>query len=47
VRPQAAVEPSPVGNEDLRLLERVEELTVEQLITELGVERLDVAVLPG
>ena len=32
---------------DLRLLERVEDLAVEQLVSELAVEALDVAVLPG
>ena len=47
MRAQAVVEPSPFGNEDLRLLQRVEDVAVEELISELAVERLDVAVLPG
>src|SRR5664280_1797560 len=47
VRPQTVVEPPPAGDEDLRLLERVEEFAVQEFVTQLAVERLDVAVLPG
>src|SRR5664280_477313 len=47
MRPQAVVEPPPARDDDLRLLERVEELTVQQFVTQLAVERFDVAVLPG
>lgn len=38
---------SPGLDDDLGLLQRVEDLAVQQLIPELPVERLDVAVLPG
>ena len=46
MRPQAVVEAPPVGDEDLRLFERGEELGVQELVSELAVERFDVAVLP-
>src|SRR5918994_4974333 len=38
--------PSPALDDDLGFLERVEDLAVEQLVPELRVEALDVAVLP-
>jgi hypothetical protein len=37
----------PRLDHDLCLLEAVEDLPVEQLIAELAVEALDVAILPG
>ena len=47
MRADGVVVPSPGFDQDLRLLQRVEDLAVEQLVAELGVEALDVAVLPG
>src|SRR3954463_2938575 len=41
------VVPPPALDDDLGLGQRVEDLTVEQLVTELAVEALAVAVLPG
>ena len=38
--------PSPSLDQDLGLLERVEDLSVQELVAKLPVERLDVAVLP-
>ena len=38
---------SPGLDDDSGLLQRVEDLAVQQLIPELSVERLGVAVLPG
>jgi hypothetical protein len=38
---------SPPCDQDLCLLEREEKLAVQELVSELAVERLDVAVLPG
>jgi hypothetical protein len=38
---------APLLDEDLRLAERVKDLTVEQFVPEACVEALDVAVLPG
>jgi len=37
----------PVGDQDLCLSERVEELAAQELVAQLAVERLHVAVLPG
>jgi len=37
---------SPVFDDDLRLLERVEDFAVEQFVTELRVEALAIAVFP-
>lgn len=37
---------SPVFDDDLRLVERVEDFTVEQFVTELRVEALAIAVFP-
>ena len=37
----------PLGEDQLRLGERAEELGVEYLVAEAGVERLDPGVLPG
>jgi hypothetical protein len=47
VRAQAVVETAPIGDEDLRLFQCGEDLAVQELVSELAVERLDVAVLPG
>lgn len=38
---------TPVGDEDLRFGEAVEQLDGEQLVADTGAERLDVRVLPG
>ena len=47
MRPYRVVVPSPSFDHDLRLLERVEDFAIEQLIAQLAVERLAIAVLPG
>ena len=41
------VVPPPLLNDDLRLFEGIEALSVEQFIPEAGIEGLAVAVLPG
>src|ERR671910_952254 len=46
VRPDRIVVPAPALDDDLGLLERIEDLAVEQLVAELRVEALDEAVLP-
>src|ERR671912_1193787 len=46
VRPDRIVVPAPCLDDDLGLLERVEDLAVEQLVPEFRVKALDVAVLP-
>jgi len=46
VRPDRVVVASPPLDDDLRLLERVEDLAVEQLVPELAIEAFVVAVLP-
>jgi hypothetical protein len=46
VRPHGFVIEPPRLDEDLRLPQGIEDLAVEQLVAELGVEALDVAVLP-
>ena len=38
--------PSPAFNDDLCFLERIEDFSVEQFITEFGVEAFTIAVLP-
>ena len=38
---------APLLDYDARLLQRIEDLTVEQLVAHTGIEALDVAVLPG
>lgn len=45
VRPDGIVVPTPVFDQDLRLLQRVEDLAVEQFIAQLAVEALAVTVL--
>jgi hypothetical protein len=34
-------------DDELSLLQRVEGLTIEQLVAETGIEALDISVLPG
>lgn len=46
MRALGVVVAAPSLDDDLRLGEAVKDLTVEQLIAELGVEALTVAVLP-
>ncbi len=46
VRPDGVVVDAPPFDEDLRLAEREEDLGVQQLVAEAGVEALDIAVLP-
>ena len=47
MRPDGIVVPSPGFDHDLCLFQRVEDLTIEQLITKLSVEALAVAIFPG
>ena len=46
MRPHCVVMPAPALNDDLSLTERVENLPVQQFVSEPGVEALDVSVLP-
>src|SRR4028118_1029934 len=46
MRPDGVVVSSPAFDDDLRLLEGVEDLAIEKLVTQAGVEALDKAVLP-
>ena len=46
MRSDSIVMPAPTLDHNLSLAERVENLPVEQLVSEAGVEALDVAVLP-
>lgn len=46
VRPECVVLPPPVLDNDLGLLQRKEQLPIQQLISELAVEALVVSVLP-
>ena len=46
MRPDLVVLLPPELDQDLRLLQRVEDLSVQQLIAQLPVEALDVPVLP-
>src|SRR5918997_376420 len=46
VRPDRVVMPPPARNDDLRLLQRGEDLAIEQIVPELGVEALYRAILP-
>jgi hypothetical protein len=46
VRPDGVVVPSPALDHDLRLLERVEDFTVEQFVPKASIEAFHVAVLP-
>src|ERR687885_3051659 len=47
VRAHRVVVPPPALDDDLRLAQRVEDLAIEQLVAQPGIERFDVAVLPG
>ena len=47
MRPDGVVVPPPLLDDNSRLFEAVEDLPVEQLVTQLAVEALVVAVLPG
>lgn len=47
VRSFRVVVPPSLFDQDLSLAEAVEELTVEQLVAEAGIEALAVSVLPG
>ncbi len=47
MRPDGVVMATPALDDDLCFAQRVEDLTVEQLVTQSGIEALDVAVLPG
>ena len=47
VRPKRVVLFSPPFDQGLRFPQRVEDLSLEQLVSQLSVERLDVTVLPG
>ena len=40
------VMPTPALDDDLSLAERIEYLTVQQLVSEPGIEALDVTILP-
>jgi hypothetical protein len=46
MRSDGIVVPPPAFEDDLRLAQAVEDLSVQQLISEPGIEALDVAVLP-
>jgi len=46
MRTHGVVMPAPAFHDDPGLLERVEDLAVEKLVAQTGVEALDVAVLP-
>jgi hypothetical protein len=46
VGPDRIVVASPALDHDLRLTQRIEDFAVEKLITEAGIEALDIAVLP-
>ena len=47
VWPFGVIEHAPLFDQYLRLAQSIEDFPVEQLIAELAVERLAVAVLPG
>src|ERR1044072_917303 len=46
MRAHRVVVPSPALDDDLRLAQRVEDLAIEQLVAQPGIERLHVPVLP-
>ena len=46
MRPQSIVVAPPTFDHDLRLLERIEDLAIKQLVSKPGVEALDEPVLP-
>ena len=47
MRSNVVVLPPPALGEHLNLLECVEDLAIEKLVSQSGIERFDVAVLPG
>lgn len=47
MRPDRVVVTTPLFDDHLRRLQRVEDFPVEQLIPEPGIEALDKTVLPG
>ena len=47
MRSDVVVLPPPPLSQHLDLFERVEDLAIEKLVSQSGIERLDVAVLPG
>ena len=47
MRTYPVVVPPPVLDEHLSFLEGVEDLGIEQFVSELAIERFDVAILPG
>ena len=46
MRPDGIVMPAPALDDDLRLAKSVEDVAVEQLVPEPGIEAFDVAILP-
>jgi len=46
-RTQDVIEAAPAFDHDLDFTERVEDLLIEQLIAPMGIEALDVSVIPG
>src|SRR5215211_2391246 len=47
MRAHRIVVPSPALDDDLRLAQRVEDLAIQQLVAQPGIERFHVPVLPG
>ena len=47
MRPDSVVVLTPLFDHDLCFLQRIEDLSVQQLVTQLAFERPAVAVLPG
>lgn len=45
--PEVVVLLTPVGDQDLRLKQGGKAFTVQEFVSELAVERLDVTVFPG
>ena len=46
MRAERVVEAAPAFHDDAGLSERVEDLAIEKLVTDAGVEALDVSILP-
>ena len=47
MRPERIIQPFPASRKGLRFLLRIEYLNVQQLITQLPIERFDIAEDPG
>ena len=47
MRSLSVVVSAPLFDQDLCFPERIEDLPVEQLVPEAGIEALDIGVLPG